>query len=282
MIDFSELEKKIDLSNFERNLGNKRTKAGKYFWLFVLINYKEAKKGNISFDIRMVCGEYSNIFFRPYEAIHNMLKLYEGLPTATMREKLIIEESKEYFALKFKKNALQLESELREWLSNHDFSFEHISPEVVEFIDLDFLDNRQTYLPLISRSYKRLLDAANHLYLGNRLPVDPQWELKPSSVKSTFNDVMDTMMRYKYLIHVVDHIRDYLNTSYDTFHSKTRVEGPTQAVRELFTFTPEASEYTNKQLKYHLKLNFADLDGEDFNNDSVRKAIKKHRDEQSK
>lgn len=280
MISLIELEKQLDLSKYERNLGNKRTKAGKYFWRFVLFHYRSVIWGMVKPELQMIIEEYSNVFYRRYKVYPNLLKNYDGKPTDILGKELNVDSAKEIFSNKIRENLEKLEEALVGWLKNQEDLAPGLDPKTAQYEkhDLSFFDHRHPELPKLSESYKKILSEAGYTYEGDEVKIDRRWKLTPSEVKE-FSQLMDKVLRYEYMINITDHLQDYLDTTFKTFYSKTRKKGATDALYDVLSNTPQMAEYSDKRLKYHLMLEYCKPNGEDFEKGTVQKAVKRFRDE---
>lgn len=54
-----------------------------------------------------------------------------------------------------------------DFLINNPQDYEHVDPVKADFLDLDFIDKKQPYLPTPSKAFKHILDAAGVYYNEN-------------------------------------------------------------------------------------------------------------------
>lgn len=284
MISLLELEKELDLSEYERKLGNKRTRAGKFFWLTVLILYDDRLKKEKAFDKKswaLICKEYANIFYKPLELSLAILDPYDGMLASELKA-LPIHDSVEVFKRELWIKQLELEKSIRSLLRENGVDFSEIDPAKIELFKVDFLDNRHPYLPTISESYKIILDASEYPTIkdGKLLAHREDLKLLKRSKVRHFNKVMDELTRYRYMIKTVEYLYKRLKKTPEIFHVRYQKEGPQAAVDHFIANNPEMASLPAKQLKYFVHKKYRELDGEKFDNGSLRNAINKFKDEQ--
>lgn len=283
MISLLELEKEIDLSKYKRNLGNKRTRAGKFFWLAVLILYDEKLNKEKPFDEDnwdMICSEYASIFFKPLELELGILGPYDGMPVSKLQA-LAIHGSVEVFKRKLWIKQLELEKSIRSLLKKNEVDFSHIDPATVDFYKIDFLDNRHPHLPTVSESFKSILDAAKYQAIqnGNLLAHQDSLKLLKRSKVKHLNKVMNELTRYRYMIKSTDYLYSRLKRSSEVFHVRHKKDKPQAALDHILFHKPEMASLSDKKLKYWINEKYRNLDGKKFKNGSLRNAINKFRDE---
>ena len=284
MISLSELEEQLDLTKYERNLGNKRTRAAKYFWMAVLILYDEKLRQKKAFDVDdwgLICKAYTNIFYKPLELSIGILEHYEGISTSKMKA-LKFNSSIEIFNSQLWIQRVELEKQIRNLLKKNDVDFSMLDPAKADFFDIYFLDHRHPHLPTISYYYKKILDAGNYtITMDNKFLADKDILklLKPSMVKKNLNDVMDKITRFRYMVKSCEFLYKRLNLPSDTFHVKYKKAGPKAALDHFCYHNPELVSLSDKELKYYIEKQYCRLNGEAFLKDSIQNAIKVLRDE---
>ena len=271
---FFDVEKAVDLSIWERKLGNKRTKAGKYYWYFLLIYFQHCRNEKKPINFRILTKCYWSVFYRPEEFYQWLLSHLNG----EQREYLLHGDYGtllNYFVAKFKKGQILLEDDIRKWFKENPRDFSTIDPAEFNFYDLDFLDNHHPHLPVISDCYKSILDAANYPYDQNSTIVGYP-DLKPKEVK-VLNNQMNELIISEYMYHFVSYVQNFTQTGVDVFTSKLKVSGPTEALRHAVQIQPEILEWPDQKLKYQLSLKYSLNDGNPLNRDSLQTAIRKIR-----
>lgn len=270
-ITIIDIEKSIDLHDWQRNLGNKRTKAGKYYWLFFLVYFQTCKRNHQPEQIEILTKSYWDIFYRPDEFFKWLLDHFNGVRRTDLSEgdfNLLLK----LYRAKFRKNHIQIIDKAREWLNNNPIDFSSPSLNHLNTYELDFLDHRHPYLPTVSESFKSVLDAANYSYKQDSTLIGYPG-LKRSEVYD-FNRIMDELIIAEYMYHFVSYLSDFCQTSIDTFHSKIPVSGPAEALQKAIELEPEILDWPEPRLKYQIGLKYSLHDSTDLNPDSVQSAIR--------
>ena len=266
-----DIEKSIILHDWQRNLGNKRTKAGKYYWLFFLIYFQYYKRNQQPVQIEILTKSYWDIFYKPEEFFLWLLDHFNGVRRTDLAEgdfNLLLK----LFRAKFGKNHFQIIDKAHDWLKQNPIDFSSPSPNNLTTYQLDFLDHRHPHLPTVSESFKSILDAANYSYNQNSTLIGYSG-LKRSEVYD-FNEIMDELIITEYMYHFVSYLSDFCQTSFDTFHSKIPVSGPTEALQKAIELEPEILNWPEPRLKYQIGLKYASHDSTGLNPDSVQSAIR--------
>ena len=270
-VTFIDIERASRLSDWQRNLGNKRTKAGKYYWQFALIYLQYCQRASQPANFEILTRTYWDIFYRPHEFFWWLLNQFEGQSRETI-SRANFDTLLNYCIATFKKHQFGLEEKLRAWFKKIPRDFSVIEPEHMNILELDFLDHRQPHLPIISECYMSILDAAKYKFQENYTMVGYP-DLMPSQVH-IFNEAMDEFIKAEYMLHAVTYLSDFTKTSFTTFFSKVPVSGPTEALQKTIELEPEVLQWADARLKYQICLKYSMYDGTELNANSVQSAIR--------
>ena len=270
-ITFIDIERAINLSDWQRNLGNKRTKAGKFYWQFALIYLQYCQRAGQPADFEILTRNYWDIFYRPHEFFIWLLSHFDGVSRGSI-SKADFNGLIDYCMAIFKSHQIHLEDKLRFWFKKNPRDFSVIEPEQLTILELDFLDHRHPHLPTISECYASMLDAANYKTHEN-FTVIGYPGLKPSQVHD-FNEAMDELIKAEYMYHFAEYLSEFTYTSFDTFFSKIPVNGPAEALQKTLELQPEVVNWSDARLKYQICLKYYLHDANELNPDSVQSAIR--------
>ncbi len=263
---FQSISNKINLSDFKRNLDTKKVKTGKYFWHFSFIYICSDQK----FEPYILTNSYSDIFYKQGEIQLDILKKLIGMPILEIQE-WNLQKQLEQYRLNIFAGLDQLITQMKDFISTHPQDFKHIDPTTADFIELDFIDNKQPYLPTPSDAFKLILDNSHYPYHENLVFTDIKY-LKPNLVHK-LNSVMDGIIEAEAFFHSVTYLQNYTKTYRSEFNPQISVKGPTEALNKAISLEPSLIHYSVPKLSYMLWLKYIDREGKQLNLDALKKAI---------
>lgn len=266
---FKDIEKNLHLAKFQRNLDTKSIKAGKFFWHFSLMYFCSDSK----FDPHILTNNFADIFYRPAEIQTIILEHFNGIPTEQIR-KLDLEKVAERYHQKVFSDIRTLLKEMGDFLINNPQDYEHVDSAKADFLDLDFLDKKQPYLPTPSKAFKYILDAAGVYYNENEFFSDIKY-LKPSTVHE-LNAIMDEIIKAEQLFHSVTYLQSSLNTPQQEFQFRNFANGPTDALQKALEIQPDAAKLSVAELSYSIRLKYVNQKGKQLNEETLKKVITRY------
>lgn len=288
MIDLKKLENDLNLSEWNRELGyqgRKRTKAGKYYWYIVLLNYHINRLENIDINLPVFAQSYGRIFYRDYELLMALLEELKGVESATISNNKL-EESYQNYTTRMEAvwNGL-LNSPIGEFYkSKKELIQDGIFEENLVFHSLAFLDKKKGKLPRISRQFRYMLDSFDYIHLQNKIPLNKGAFLKRGAVKTLFKQ-MDEVYLSNLMRRVAAHLKGFAESGEDKYSPRKKVTTPTEALEFIATMHPDLLKLSNSELKYIININCCQPDGSRLNNtflESLAKAIRRYHKEQPK
>jgi|GEM_PF-6358264 len=266
---FSDLEQNFDLTRFQRNLDTREVMTGKYFWHFSFIYIASDQK----FEPFIITNSYSDIFYRPAEIQLHILKNFSGVRTIEI-ENWNLEPLLERYRNKVFNGLEQLNNQVNDFLFAHPQDFKLVDPTTADFLELDFIDNKQPYLPTPSHAFKRILDSANYHYQENTVFSDLKY-IKPGLVHK-LNTMMNEVIKAEAFFYSVSYLQDFVKTSRQEFNPQIFVDGPTEALQSAIKLEPEIIKYSVPQLSYLIRLKYVDQKENPLNEEALKKTITRY------
>ncbi len=265
-----DIEQRIKLTKFERNLDTKRVKVGKFFWhsSFIYIT------SGIKIEPFIFTNSYSDIFYRPAEIQLHILEHFSGEPMMNI-EDWNLQKYLEKYRQRVFSGVNKLVTQMKDFLSTHPQDFNLVDPAAADFLELDFIDNKQPYLPSPSKIFKRILEAAHYDYQDNLVFTDFSY-IKPSLVH-TLNSTMNNIIVSEAFFQSVSFLQNMLKTSSREFNPQLFVDGPTEAIHKAISLEPDIVSYSVPQLSYLIRLKYVDENGRPLNEETLKKAIVRYK-----